>query len=95
MDNTRKMLPVFLLNWHHIPIAAHGDNGLLEILLILSIVQNASQMVLNLSLASLNLAPDTAQLYTSIIPQAAMLIHHILQIALQLAQDFQIMGPAL
>ena len=93
MDNTRKILTVFLFYRYHITVTAHGDNGILKIFLILRRVKNVIQMVLDTCLRCLHLATNTLQFHTGIITKITMLIHSIFQIALQFTKNLQTTSP--
>ena len=89
------MRAVFGLYGNNITLVAHGDDGILKHLLISPVVKDAVYFILDAGLGGFEFAADAPKFHAGIFAHIAMLVNDVIEIAFQLAQNFQRARPFL
>ena len=95
VDDAREARAVLLLDGDDVALVADRDNGVLEELLVLGIVEDARDALLDVRLGGVELAADAPQLDARVLAHGAVLVDRIVEQAFELAEDLDAARPLL
>ena len=95
MHDARHGLPVFLLDGDHIAPLAHGDDGVLQILLLRRRMNHRRKRVLDFLLRGADAPTELRQRHARVIAKRAVLVDGVVEAVFELPQDFKPSRPLL
>ena len=95
VDDAREARAVLLLDGDDVALVANRDDGVLEELLILGIVEDARDALLDVRLGGVELAADAPQLDARVLAHGAVLVDGVVEQAFELTEDLDAARPLL